>query len=60
MVTVCPFRRPSRPARLAVCMVVAFSLVVLFDLSYPFSGDVKVDPGRFETGGLAQFFQHNR
>ena len=43
------------PAALAV--VVAFSLVVLLDLSYPFSGDFAVDPEPFETGVLAQFFE---
>ena len=32
------------------------SLVVLLDLSYPFSGDLAVDPGPFRTGILAQFF----
>jgi hypothetical protein len=44
----------------AIAMVVAFSLVVLFDLSYPFSGDVRVDPGPFKTGALAPFFDHSR
>jgi hypothetical protein len=41
----------------AIAIVVAFSLVVLLDLSYPFSGDVTVDPAPFETGVLAQFFE---
>jgi hypothetical protein len=41
----------------AIAIVVAFSLVVLLDLSYPFSGDVSVDPAPFETGVLAQFFE---
>jgi hypothetical protein len=41
----------------AIAIVVAFSLVVLLDLSYPFSGDFAVDPEPFETGVLAQFFE---
>ncbi len=41
----------------AIAIVVAFSLVVLLDLSYPFSGDVAVDPEPFKTGALAQFFE---
>ena len=44
----------------AIAIVVAFSLVVLLDLSYPFSGDVSVDPDPFETGVLAQFFEPSR
>ena len=39
----------------AIAIVVAFSLVVLLDLSYPFSGDVSVDPAPFETGVQAGF-----
>ena len=41
----------------AITVIVAFSLVVLFDLSYPFSGDVTISPQPYKTGVLAQFFQ---
>lgn len=41
----------------AIAVVVAASLVVLLDLSYPLSGDFTVDPKPFETGALAQFFE---
>jgi hypothetical protein len=44
----------------AIAVVVAFSLVVLFDLSYPFSGDVTISPQPYKNGGLAQFFQQSR
>ena len=40
----------------AVAAVVAVSLVVLVDLSYPFSGDVAIAPDDFKTGALGQFF----
>jgi hypothetical protein len=40
----------------AIAMVVAVSLVVLLDLSYPFSGDVAIAPDDFKTGALGQFF----
>lgn len=40
---------------LAIGFVVAASLIVLADLSYPFSGDVAVDPGAFSEGILGQF-----
>jgi hypothetical protein len=40
----------------AVAAVVAVSLVVLVDLSYPFSGDVAIAPNDFKTGALGQFF----
>jgi Protein of unknown function (DUF4239) len=40
----------------AIAVVVAVSLVVLVDLSYPFSGSVTVSPEPFKTGILAQFF----
>jgi hypothetical protein len=40
----------------AIAMVVAVSLVVLLDLSYPFSGDVSIAPDDFRTGALGQFF----
>ena len=42
------------PATIAV--VVVFSLLVLADLSYPFSGDVAIDPEPFDSGALARFF----
>ena len=41
----------------AIAVVVAFSLLVLLDLSYPFSGDVTIDPEPFDTGTLAQYFE---
>jgi hypothetical protein len=41
---------------LAIAVVVAVSLVVLIDLTYPFSGDVSLEPDDFETGALEQFF----
>jgi hypothetical protein len=40
----------------AIAVVVAFSLVVLADLSYPFSGDVSISPDDFTTGTLQRFF----
>jgi Protein of unknown function (DUF4239) len=40
----------------AIAMVVAVSLVVLFDLSYPFSGDVAIAPSDFKAGTLEQYF----
>jgi hypothetical protein len=40
----------------AIAVVVVFSLLVLADLSYPFSGDVAIDPEPFDTGALARFF----
>jgi Protein of unknown function (DUF4239) len=40
----------------AIATVVAVSLVVLLDLSYPFSGDVSIAPDDFKTGALGQFF----
>jgi hypothetical protein len=40
----------------AIAVVVAVSLVVLVDLSYPFSGNVTISPDGFKTGELAQFF----
>jgi hypothetical protein len=43
----------------AIAVVVAVSLVVLVDLSYPFSGSVTVSPESFKTGVLAQFFQRH-
>jgi hypothetical protein len=41
---------------LAIALVVALSLVVLIDLSYPFSGSLVVSSTPFRTGQLAQFF----
>lgn len=43
----------------AIAVVVAVSLVVLVDLSYPFSGSVTVSPENFKTGVLAQFFSRS-
>ncbi len=40
----------------AVAIVLGLSLVVLLDLTYPFSGDVSVGSRPFQTGALAQFF----
>ena len=40
----------------AVAIVLGLSLVVLLDLSYPFSGDLSVGSRPFQTGALAQFF----
>ena len=40
----------------AIALVVAMSLVVLVDLSYPFSGSLVVSSDPFRTGVLAQFF----
>jgi hypothetical protein len=41
----------------SIALVVALSLVVLVDLSYPFSGSLNVSSSPFQTGALAQFFQ---
>jgi hypothetical protein len=40
----------------AIAMVVAISLVVLVDLTNPFSGDVAIAPDDFKTGALSPFF----
>ncbi|WP_328526629.1 bestrophin-like domain [Kribbella sp. NBC_00359] len=40
----------------AIASVVAVSLVVLVDLSYPFSGDFAIPPDDFRTGVLKAFF----
>lgn len=40
----------------AIALVVAISLVVLVDLTYPFSGDVAITPEDFRTGALLQYF----
>ena len=40
----------------AIATVVAVSLVVLVDLSYPFSGNVTISPAVFKTGSLGPFF----
>ena len=40
----------------AIALILALSLVVLLDLSYPFSGDLAIEPSPFKTGALAQFF----
>jgi hypothetical protein len=39
-----------------VAIVLGLSLVVLLDLTYPFSGDLSVGPAPFRNGALAQFF----
>ena len=39
----------------SIALVVALSLVVLVDLSYPFSGSLVVNSDPFQTGALAQF-----
>ena len=36
--------------------MVAVSLVVLVDLSYPFAGDFAIPPDDFQTGVLKAFF----
>ena len=40
----------------SVAIVLGLSLVVLLDLTYPFSGDLSVGTTPFRTGALAQFF----
>jgi len=40
---------------LAIAVVVVFSLLVLADLSYPFSGHVAIALEPFDTGTLARF-----
>ena len=40
----------------AIALVVGLALVVLVDLIYPFSGDLSVGSGAFDSGILAQFF----
>ena len=40
----------------AIAVLIGFSLVVLLDLSFPFSGDFAIEPAPIETGALAQFF----
>jgi hypothetical protein len=40
----------------AIALVVAFSLVVLLNLSFPFSGILAVDPSPFRSGVLSEFF----
>ncbi len=44
----------------AIALVLGFSLVVLLDLTYPFSGDLSVGSGPFRTGALAQSFAPSR
>ena len=41
---------------IVVAVLVGFSLVVLLDLSFPFSGDFSIEPDAFKEGALAQFF----
>lgn len=40
----------------AIGVVVVLSLVVLADLTYPFTGEVALEPEDFKTGSLEQFF----
>ena len=40
----------------SIALVIALSLVVLIDLSYPFSGSLNVSSAPFQTGALAEFF----
>ena len=40
----------------AIALILGLSLVVLLDLTYPFSGDLSVGSTPFRTGALAQFF----
>jgi hypothetical protein len=40
----------------AIAVLIAFSLVVLLDLSFPFSGDFSIEPDPFHEGSLARFF----
>jgi hypothetical protein len=44
----------------AIALVLGLSLVVLLDLTYPFSGDLSVGSAPFRTGALAQFFAPSR
>jgi len=44
----------------SVALVLGLSLVVLLDLTYPFSGDLSVGPAPFRSGALAQFFASPR
>jgi hypothetical protein len=44
----------------AIALVLGLSLVVLLDLTYPFSGDLSVDSEPFRTGALAQFYAPSR
>ena len=40
----------------AIAVVLSLSLVVLLDLTYPFSGDLAASSEPFRTGALAQLF----
>jgi uncharacterized membrane protein len=40
----------------AIAVLVTVPLVVLVDLTYPFSGDVAIEPDDFKTGALEQCF----
>ena len=44
----------------AIALVLGLSLVVLLDLSYPFSGNLSVSSAPFRSGALAQFFPASR
>ena len=41
----------------AIALVLGLSLVVLLDLAYPFSSDLSVGSGPFQSGALAQFLR---
>ncbi len=44
----------------AIALVLGLSLVVLLDLTYPFSGELAVSSTPFQTGALMQFFPRSR
>ena len=44
----------------AIALVLCLSLVVLLDLTYPFSGDLSVGSKPFQSGTLGQFFAASR
>jgi hypothetical protein len=48
---------PLGPA--AIAMIVAVSLAILVDLTYPFSGDVAIAPEDFKSGALAVYFSES-
>ena len=50
-----PATTSSRLSAAAIAILIGFSLVVLLNLSYPFSGDLAIDPDSFKDGVLAQF-----
>jgi hypothetical protein len=44
----------------SIALVLAFSLLVLLNLTYPFSGDLSVGPEPFRAGSLAPFLAASR